>query len=283
MRRIVVMALLFIYKNYKRSNVLRNLIKRLVGNNKIEIAFNNFKIYAGVNNALESNVIFDSYNEIMVLELIKMYSLKGYDFIDIGANVGLHSLTAATSNTIIDVYSFEPEPNNYQDFIKNIILNQCYNIRPFKMGLGNLAINKTLNINEGWNKGKHSLKLNFEGSYKKINIPLTTLDTFKENIKSNNLIVKIDVEGYEKEVIEGAKYVFFATENIILIIELLEENNGFVICREIADILRANNFEYIYKITNNSKLTKVSDFDGSADYVFIKGKHAKENFDDYLL
>lgn len=281
MKKNIVRLLLFIYKNFKRSNLLRRSIKKIIGNDKIEIAFNNFKVKAGIKTALETDVIFDSYNEVMVLELIKTYALKGYDFINIGANIGLHSLTAANSNSDIEIYSFEPEPNNYQHFVENIVLNKYFNIRPFKMGLGNFAVNKTLNINEGWNKGKHSLKLNFEGSNKKINIPLSTLDSFKENIKCKNLIIKIDVEGFEKEVIEGTKFVLYQTENIILIIELLEENNGFLICEEITNNLRENNFEDIYKISDNNCLSKVDDFKGSADYVFIKGLDAKKHIMNY--
>ncbi|MFV8271457.1 FkbM family methyltransferase [Flavobacterium sp. GT2N3] len=281
MKKNIVRLLLFIYKNFKRSNFLRSLIKKIIGNDKIEIAFNNFKVKAGIKTALETDVIFDSYNEVMILELIKTYALKGYDFIDIGANIGLHSLTAANSNSDIEIYSFEPEPYNYQNLIKNIVLNQYLNIRPFKMGLRNFTVNKTLNINEGWNKGKHSLKLNFEGSNKKINIPISTLDSFRENIKCKNLIIKIDVEGFEKEVIEGAKFVLYQTENIILIIELLEENNGFLTCEEITNKLRENNFEDIYKIRDNNSLSKVDDFKGSADYVFIKGLAAKKHIMNY--
>ncbi len=281
MKRIVVLLLLFIYKNYKRSDFLRNLIKSIIGNSKIEIIYNNFKVKAGVKTALELNVVFDSYNEMAVLEIIKMYSLRGYDFIDVGANIGLHSLTAAPSNSDIEIYSFEPEPFNYQQLVENIVLNKYLNIRPFKIGLDNISVNKILNINEGWNKGKHSLKINFEGSYKKIKIPLTTLDSFKENIKCENLIIKIDVEGYEKEVIEGAKCIFYQTENIILIIELLEENNGFLMCKGITNILIENNFEDIYKINEDNSLSKVDDFNGSSDYVFLKGKDAKKNIKNY--
>lgn len=274
MKRIVVKLLLFIYYNYRRSDSLRNLIKIIIGHSKIEIVYNNFKVKAGVKTALELNVVFDSYNEVTVLELIKVYAHKGYNFIDVGANIGLHTLTAATSNSDIEIYSFEPEPYNFQQLVENIVLNKYLNIRPFKMGLGNLSSNKTLNINEGWNKGKHSLKINFEGSHKKIKIPLTTLDSFKENIECKNLIIKIDVEGYEKEVIEGAETVFYQTENVILIIELLEENNSFLICKEITNKLRENNFEYMYKIEDKSGLIAVADFDGSADYVFVKGMDA---------
>lgn len=278
MKRIVVRLLLFIYKNYRRSNLLRNLIKGIIGYSKIEINFNGFKVNAGVKTALETDVIFDSYNEVIVLELIKTCVLKGYGFIDVGVNIGLHTLTAANSNMDIEIYSFEPEPYNYQQLVENIVLNKFFNVRPFKIGLGNFSVNQTLNINEGWNKGKHSLKINFEGSQKKISIPILTLDIFKDNIKGEKFIIKIDVEGYEKEVIEGAKILFSQTENIILIIELLEENNGHLICKEITNNLKENNFEDIYKINeNSSSLSKVFDFEGSADYVFIKGKDAKKH------
>ena len=168
MKENIVRLLLFIYKNLKRSDFLRKLIKIIIGNNKIEIIFNGFIVQAGIKTSIESDVFFGSYNEEMVLELIKYYAIKGYGFIDIGANIGLHSLTAANSNPDIDIYSFEPEPYNYQQFVSNVILNNFINIRPFKMGLGNFLDNQTLNINEGWNKGKHSLKNNFEGVIKKL-------------------------------------------------------------------------------------------------------------------
>lgn len=278
----IVRLLLFVYKSFGRRNFLRSLIKRIIGNDKIKIYFNGFVIQSGIKTSIESDVLFDSYNEVMVLKLIKTYAQKGYNFIDIGANIGLHSLTAAKSNPDIEIYSFEPEPYNYQQFVKNIILNDFMNIRPFKIGLGNFSENKNLNINEGWNKGKHSLKNNFNRSLKTVNIPIATLDAFKENIKCDDLIIKIDVEGYEKEVVDGAEFVFSQTTNSILIIELLEANNGLLICNEITNNLRKNNFENIYKINDDNSLSKVDGFIGSADYVFIKGINANKSIENYI-
>lgn len=147
MKQIIVKSFLLIYKKIIKRNFLRNLIKRLINNDKIIVNYNNFKVQAGIKTALESDVIFGSYNELMILKLISGYSEKGFCFLDVGANVGLHTLTAATSNSDIEIYSFEPEPNNYQNLIKNISLNECFNVRPFKMGLGNISENKVLNIN----------------------------------------------------------------------------------------------------------------------------------------
>ncbi|MES2804254.1 MAG: hypothetical protein V4652_01700 [Bacteroidota bacterium] len=76
MKENIVRLLLFIYKNLKRSDFLRKLIKIIIGNNKIEIIFNGFIVQAGIKTSIESDVFFGSYNEEMVLELIKYYAIK---------------------------------------------------------------------------------------------------------------------------------------------------------------------------------------------------------------
>ncbi|MDO8317274.1 MAG: hypothetical protein Q7T12_07110 [Flavobacterium sp.] len=43
--------------------------------------------------------------------------------------------------------------------------------------------------------------------------------------------MKIDEEGFENEVLEGAKKVLNQTENVVLIIELLEEINWTNACQ----------------------------------------------------
>ncbi|MEO8515692.1 MAG: FkbM family methyltransferase [Flavobacterium sp.] len=277
MIQIISKFLLFIY-NIKRSNSIRKLIKKTIGNKKIQVKFNDFKIDAGINSAIESNIIFNEYNEITVLKIIKNYCSKQYHFIDVGANIGLHSLTAASSNANIEIFSFEPEPDNYLSFIRNIGHNDFVNIRPFRMGVGNFNGNTILNINEGWNKGKHSLKVSFNESTKKAVIPVIQLNNFKENLKFESLLIKIDVEGFEKEVIEGASQVFSNAENLVLIIELVTEINELETCKEIIETLKNYGFEKIYKINSNNDCSSVIGYEGSADYIFIKGKHAIENF-----
>jgi FkbM family methyltransferase len=235
------------------------------------IPFNGFKINVGTNSAIESNLIFDSYNEFNILKLIKKFSADGYNFIDIGANIGVHSLTAASANDTIEIFSFEPESNNFKHFIDNISLNSYQNIRPFKMGLGNSKVVSVLNINEGWNKGRHSLKVDFQGSTKKLKIPITTLDSFIDVIDTHQIIFKIDVEGFEKEVLQGAKSILQKAEKSMLIIELVSEINEVETCKEIIDTLKSHGFQKIYKMDLNNTMIAVDGFNGSADYVCFKG------------
>ena len=275
MRQQILELLIAIYKKFGRREKIKSLIKIIIGNYQILVNYEGFFVFAGIKTALESNVIFDNYNETFILKIIKLYAQNGYNFIDVGANSGLHSLSAASANTDIDIFSFEPDPINFSNFASNININKFYNITPFKMGVGDSIANKFLNINQGWNKGKHSLKLNFEGSLEKIKIPVSTLDSFTTYIGDNYLVIKIDVEGYEQEVINGAKYILEKAENIIVIVELLEENNSLDTCNQIVNDLKYSDFKIIYKIDYNN-LTQVSEFNGSADYVFIKGDKTKD-------
>lgn len=271
MKKKILKALIYLYLNYKKSNFLKNLIKKGLGKDKIVTRYNDFFIRTGVVSAIESNIIFDIYNETAILNIISKYAKKGFNFIDIGANIGLHSLTASKSNPDIEIFSFEPEPNNFSDFIKNISLNDFKNVRPFNIGLGDKKSVEKLYINEGWNKGKHSLKQNVENTRKTINIPILKLDDFSEIIDFENLIIKIDVEGFEKEVIEGGQTILKNSSNTILIIELIQEINGLETCEKIFEILKKIGFVGLYKFNNENDLIEVSEFSGSSDYMFLKG------------
>jgi FkbM family methyltransferase len=278
MRETLIKQLLFIYKYFNKSNFIRNCIKYLLGVRKIVILYNKFKINVGVKSAIEANVFFDTYNEAEVLKLIEKYSSMNYTFFDVGANIGIHSLTAAATNSKIAVYSFEPEVNNYNSFLKNIILNEFDNIMPFRMGVGSTVNNVFLNINEGWNKGKHSMKINFSGSNKKVSIPIIQLDSFRNYVDSQYLLLKIDVEGFEKEVLDGATLLLNQVENVVIIIELVTEINSAQTCNEIFSFLKHFNFDKVFKIENNKKLIEVFNFDSSGDYIFLKGNHAINSF-----
>jgi len=229
---------------------------------------------AGVKSAIEQNILFNTYNEKAVLSIIKKFAQDGYDLVDVGANVGIHSLTAASANAKIEIFSFEPEPSNFNDFIKNISLNNFKNINPFNMGLGNFKGLAELNVNEGWNKGKHSLKVSFSENSKKASILVSLLDDFKVFITSKKIIIKIDVEGFEKEVIEGAKELLNQVQEAVVIIELLTEINGQETCETIINMLIANDFKTIFKISAQNELIEVSQYEGSADYVLLKGSNA---------
>lgn len=269
------------YLKYGRRNILRKLLKYLIGDDRIQINYGKVNLFVQLNSSIEHAVFFDEYNEKYLLELISYFASQSYTFVDVGSNVGIHSLIASKSNNEIEIFSFEPEPSNFKAFIQNIGYNSASNIKPFCLGVGDFNGIVKMNINPGCNKGKHSLKIKFEDNTKAINIPIIKLDLFNDLIIADDVMFKIDVEGFEKEVITGAHNLLSTTKNSIIIIELLEETSGDLVCKEIIDILRTYNFITICKIRIDGIFDIVNNFQGSGDYIFLKGDKTLNTFNTF--
>ncbi|MBS0237766.1 MAG: FkbM family methyltransferase [Proteobacteria bacterium] len=145
-------------------------------------------------------------------------------FIDVGANIGYFSVNAALllAGSNARVYAFEPNPTIYELLSKNIQINWSLapiSLRQIALGadLGQLelripgtrASNATL-------LGPRSIK---EGTdYTSIWVDVTTIDKLGIDPKSIGTI-KIDVEGAEAMVVQGAKTTLRDGPQINLIME----------------------------------------------------------------
>jgi len=128
---------------------------------------------------------------------------KGDIIIDAGANIGLFSAVASYLGGI--VYSFEPVNEIIKNYLeKTAKLNKNINIVPF--ALSNKNGKTEINISPD-NIGQSSLILKPKNFQKQI-INTVTLDDW---IKQNNIqridFIKADIEGAERLMIEGAKWV----------------------------------------------------------------------------
>lgn len=121
---------------------------------------------------------------------------RGGVVLDIGANIGSFSIYCALKGA--DVYAVEPEPNNLEVLKKNIELNNLLNkIHTVDYGVSDFNGVAVIN-NSG---GGSTIKDGKDGSTIKI-------ISFDDLIKYLDLkeidILKIDIEGSEKELILGA-------------------------------------------------------------------------------
>ena len=120
-------------------------------------------------------------------------------FIDVGANAGSYTILACSAIGASG-YAFEPVPSTYEKLIENIHLNYLENrVKCFNIGVGkeegNLAFTTNLDIvNHAIASGEHSDNT--------INVEVSTLDLILEN--ESPTLMKIDVEGFETPVLEGA-------------------------------------------------------------------------------
>jgi FkbM family methyltransferase len=141
----------------------------------------------------------------------KMYSPKGYEIkkgdvvIDIGANIGVFSIYAATQAEDVRVYALEPFPENCDWLKRNVEENELDNVVVFEKAVSGDSKAKTLYVSDAW--VGHSLN-NQEESVGKIEIECVTLDDLTQTVAQCDLL-KIDCEGCEYDVLYNSSYSTF--------------------------------------------------------------------------
>ena len=128
-------------------------------------------------------------HEPKVKDFVMKHFLPGRVFVDVGANLGAYSVRASAWE--MKVYSFEPNPENVKAFRRNLEINHLsVDILGCALGssegVANLSPNGAIS------------RLTSESGVK---VPVHTLDSFE--LPRIDLL-KVDVEGYELEVFQGA-------------------------------------------------------------------------------
>jgi len=135
-------------------------------------------------------------------------------FIDVGANIGAYSILASGeigANTI----AFEPVPSTFENLKKNININSLNEkIQVFNIGLGSEL--GQLRFTKSFDTVNH---VTYNNDNESVNVEISTLDIILSTLSAPTL-VKIDVEGFESEVLKGAE-IILNNENLkAIIIEL---------------------------------------------------------------
>ncbi|HEX2533801.1 MAG TPA: FkbM family methyltransferase [Chitinophagaceae bacterium] len=172
---------------------------------------------------------------------------------DIGANTGIYSLLTKAMNRKAEVHAFEPVSRVYQKLVHNSELNQ-YNIHCVNKALSNNTGTALLYDNDA--DHEYSATLSQHGP-----VPLThtkevatiTLDDYIEQNGIQRIdLMKIDVEGFEPEVLQGfARYIRVFRPAIL--IEILEDAVG----AQVEALVEGNGYQF-YRMIEESKPQRVT-------------------------
>tara|TARA_R110001592_G_scaffold89458_5_gene263127 strand:- start:2703 stop:3581 length:879 start_codon:yes stop_codon:yes gene_type:complete len=186
---------------------------------------------------------------------------KGNLVIDIGSNVGevLMNISKIVGENGF-VHGFEPDQENFNRLSKNLSLNKFKNIKINNKGLSNEKAFGCTEINNLRNKGMNGVSQVSSSKINETYFELIELDDYinNENITQIDLI-KIDVEGFETNVIKGAQKSL-SKHQPTLFIELDDNNlkkNGSN-AKELILLLEKFNYVIINIITRNIITSKTN-------------------------
>lgn len=124
-------------------------------------------------------------------------------FLDVGANFGWYTLLAAKLLPEATIVALEPGQENFLLLSKNIAENRLRNVTAINQGADASASVAQLYAHEHQNPGAHSIRKAI-GDVPQENITLAPLDQILAQHPGRIHLLKIDVEGYEVEVLLGA-------------------------------------------------------------------------------
>jgi len=215
-------------------------------------------------------------------DLVRKILNSGDVYVDVGANIGTLALTAATAVMPTgEVIAIEAHPETFKKLEENIRLNQ-FEIRAINSAAGNTKGSiRFSNINSD-----DQNKVMADGGTG-IDVQVNTLDSILHDVKQINLL-KIDVEGYEKFVLEGALQTMQRTGVILFeswdkhfqgfgysvadVVHLLQQN-GFRVFKPVDDALMPIPGDYTSSQCEN--LIALKDPKGFCDHTGFKMLHTK--------
>ena len=143
--------------------------------------------------------------------------------LDVGANVGQTVETWKREFKHSEIHSFEPVKRLFDQLAKRHGRHAVCN----HLGIG--SEQATLKINYGRHDVSHSFIHDQEGKGGE-DVQVTTLDAYcAKNLIQQVSVLKIDVEGFEHEVIKGAAKLLTEQRVDLLVVELGVEPNGYYI------------------------------------------------------
>ena len=139
-------------------------------------------------------------------------------FVDIGANVGSYTILACSAVGARGV-AFEPIPGTYRRLVENMRLNHLDDrVLCVNQGVGAQPGEMTFSSDSDTTNHALAAGERLDGS---VTVQLTSLDIALHGMSPS--LIKIDVEGYESQVLEGAQQIL---QNQVLNAVIVELNGS---------------------------------------------------------
>ena len=159
----------------------------------------------------------NNYDKFEV-ECLKQIIKKGDIVVDLGANIGYYTLILAQLvGKSGHVYSFEPEPSNFEILSKNVKENKHEHVTLVQKAISDKNSKIKLYVSKR-NLASHRI-FDAEDKRESIEVDVTTLDEYFKKFKKPIKFIKMDVEGAEGAAISGASKIIQDSKNLVIMME----------------------------------------------------------------
>ena len=184
----------------------------------------NVKLRCYPDSASASTVLYCGLYDYDDMNFLLRYLRAEDSFLDIGANIGVYTLLAASKIHSGSIYSFEVLPKNYERLQENLKLNQFEQVKTYKVAVSDCTGTIALNLAEG-----DSMPfITQTATEKTITVPTDTLNNLLQNQPLTNLtLAKMDIEGAEILALKGANSLLKKQRPHVWILEINDTVSHF--------------------------------------------------------
>jgi len=185
----------------------------------------------------------DTFSEIL-FEIKKLE--RDVHVFDIGSNIGYFVLLEAKILGEEDqIYAIEAEPINAERLERNVNLNNYKNVDILQIAAGSERARLEMSRRKSSNLHRMSEVLGDKEVVDTIEVEVQPIDLIiknKEISEDEPIIIRMDVEGYEKHVFDGMEEFLSSNRPSLIMVEL-HPNGKNVIIDEIIDIFEEGDFK----------------------------------------
>ena len=229
--------------------VLDNLSKAVVEDVCIDVPEFSGQFYVDARSALFRRIARDGYYEPQLTRLCSEHIVPNTDVLDIGANIGFHSVYFATLVGRGRILAVEPTSSALNRLKRNLAHNDVSDKVLVHHGAvsdsaGTVSIKVIQGREEFSTLGEMSHQAIAGERWGVEEVSASTIDSLVERYGLTPKFMKVDVEGFEHQVLSGADQVL-ATHRPVILAELssvmLERNGSSAVA--VLDILHKANYD----------------------------------------
>ena len=216
---------MFINHFFHLNNIVANYLRRLIAPEKAKVCIYGIKLNIKPKSDIGFNLFYYKkfeFDEILASSAMCLARFRSQKFtiLDVGSNIGIHSLFLADLCSHAKIIAFEPDPSTFAQLEMHIKDNKMETIiKPINIALSDVVGTADFFVTS--DNAYNGLKdTNRKKLFGKLPVKVNTIDNW---VKANDLppigLIKIDVEGLEHQVINGARGTI-ARYKPILVIEI---------------------------------------------------------------